>query len=378
MAKENKPALPLPPLPKHKPAQKAQNKKAAAKIVAQLPKADKIKKQPEPAPEATIKTKTAPASTVSIPVPTIETVPEVQKAAAPQAELATIEEKPAAITPKAPTTTASASGFIGGKPDIKTGLSTSSAPVQLSALITEEGGKIAKGLIWRIYNTKKDKNGKYKLVQTAKSSQLATSLPLGTYLVNLSWGRSHLTEKMDILSSRPYNHKFVLNAGGLRLAARHMDGSSLPASQVIYRIFSDERDQFGKRQLILDNAPPNKTIRLNAGIYHVQSTYGTVNGVIESDITVEAGKLTEAIINHTAPKVTFKLVNQPGGEALAGAVWRILSPNGKLIRESGGALPTHVLAAGDYTIEARYSGRTFARKVSIEPGEPVHVEIVIQ
>ncbi len=271
-----------------------------------------------------------------------------------------------------------ATPFLGDRPSIEVELPRTVAPVKLAALITEDGKQIRNGLIWRIYDTKKGENGRYKLIKSAKSPLFRDTLPLGVYLVNLSWGRSHLTEKMDILSSKPFQRNFVLNAGGLRLAARHIDGSPLPANMVTYRIYSDERDQFGKRRLILDKAPPGKTIRLNAGIYHISSLYGTANGMIETDITVEAGKLADVKINHTASKVTFKLVNQPNGEALAGAVWRITSPDGKLIKEAGGALPTLVLAAGDYTVQAQYSGRTFARKVTIERGQTVHVEIVIQ
>ncbi|MCF6199291.1 MAG: hypothetical protein L3J67_07835 [Hyphomicrobiaceae bacterium] len=250
--------------------------------------------------------------------------------------------------------------------------------VQLAALITEEGKEIKNGLVWRIYNANKSLDGRYKLVKSLEAPRFSGTLPLGTYLVNLSWGRSHLTEKLELLSSKPLIHKFVLNAGGLRLGARHMNGSTLPPQKVIYRIYSDERDQFGRRRLVLDHARPGKTIRLNAGIYHVSSLYGSANGLIESDITIEAGKLTQATINHTASKVTFKLVNTPGGEALAGAIWRIETPDGDLIKETAGALPTLILAAGDYAINAKYSGRAFARKVTIEPGAPVHVEIVIQ
>ncbi len=250
--------------------------------------------------------------------------------------------------------------------------------VQLAALITEEGKEIEKGLVWRIYRAAKSPDGRYKLIKTLEASRFKGTLPLGVYLVNLSWGRSHLTEKLELLSTKPLVHNFVLNAGGLKLGSRHMDGSILPAQKVVYRIYSDERDQFGQRRLVLDHAPPDKTIRLNAGIYHISSLYGSANGIIESDITIEAGKLTLATINHTASKVTFKLVNTPGGEALAGTIWRIETPDGKLVKETAGALPTLILAAGDYAINAKFSGRIFARKVTIEPGDPVHVEIVIQ
>ncbi len=268
--------------------------------------------------------------------------------------------------------------FLGDKPSIEVTLPETSAKVTFGALITEQGKAIESGLFWRIYKSRKDNEGRYKLVKSIEAPRFDDKLPLGVYLVNLSWGRSHLTEKLDILSSKPFVHNFILNAGGLRLGARHLDGSVLPASKVIYRIYSDERDQFGKRRLILDNAKPARTIRLNAGIYHIASLYGTANALIETDITIEAGKLTDAVINHSASKVTFKLVNKPGGEALAGAIWRISSPDGKLIKNAGGALPSLILAAGDYQINAKYSGRTFSRKVTIESGDPAYVELVIE
>jgi len=235
-----------------------------------------------------------------------------------------------------------------------------------------------KGLTWRLYKTSDNNPDKLELIEKSSQPVMETSLDPGIYLVNLAWGRSHLSEKINIVSARPIQKRLVLNAGGLKLAARRPDGSPISPSELNFRIYSDERDQFGKRKLLIDNAPAGKVIRLNAGIYHLESRYGSVNGVVESDVTVEAGKLVKATINHNSPRVTFKLVKKPGGDALAGTIWRILSPEGKLLKESAGALPSHILAAGEYTIEAHYGGRIFARKVRIEPGGPVHVELVIQ
>lgn len=259
-----------------------------------------------------------------------------------------------------------------------TGLSQTESQVRLRAYITEGGELIRSGLIWRIYKAKRDENGRFELVESSELPNFDTRLPVGSYLVNLAWGRSHLTERLDVLSSKPIDQRMVLNAGGLRLQALDSQNRPLPAQQVQWRIYAEERDQFGNRQLLIDQAPGGKIIRLNAGIYHVESVFGTANGQIEADLTIEAGKLADAVVTHTATPVTFKLVNAPGGEALAGASWRIKSPDGALIKETGGALPTQVLAAGDYQIEAQYSGRTFARKITIEPGDPVYVEIVIQ
>ena len=93
---------------------------------------------------------------------------------------------------------------------------------------------------------------------------------------------------------------------------------------------------------------------------------------------MEPGRLTDAIINHSAAKVTLKLVNQPGGEALANTQWNILTPGGDVVKESAGALPTHILAAGNYSVVARHQDKNYTREFTIEPGDVKEIEVVIQ
>ena len=75
-----------------------------------------------------------------------------------------------------------------------------------------------------------------------------------------------------------------------------------------YDIFSGETDQQGNRTKVMSGARPGLIVRLNAGIYHIVSTYGDANATVRADINVEAGKLTEATVSHTGARVTFKLV----------------------------------------------------------------------
>ena len=44
----------------------------------------------------------------------------------------------------------------------------------------------------------------------------------------------------------------------------------------------------------------HELVRLNAGIYRIVSTYGDANATVEADVTVEAGKLSEASVTHSA------------------------------------------------------------------------------
>ncbi len=128
---------------------------------------------------------------------------------------------------------------------------------------------------------------------------------------------------------------------------------------VTYAIFSDDRDQYRTANVVMGGAKPGLVIRLNAGIYHVVSTYGDANAKVEADVTVEAGKLTEAAVAHQAAKAAFKLVNRAGGEALPETHWTIQTQSGEIVKESVGALPSHLLAPGDYQIVAKSGGRLF-------------------
>jgi hypothetical protein len=119
-------------------------------------------------------------------------------------------------------------------------------------------------------------------------------------------------------------------------------------------------------------------VRLNAGIYHLVSTYGDANAVVRADVTVEPGKLTETMITHPGAKVTFKLVTRAGGEAQADTQWNIANAQGDLVKESVGALPTHVLGPGAYIVNAKQGGRSFRRTFNIQSGEPVQIEVVMQ
>ncbi|MEO0811186.1 MAG: hypothetical protein AAFW82_11270, partial [Pseudomonadota bacterium] len=105
---------------------------------------------------------------------------------------------------------------------------------------------------------------------------------------------------------------------------------------------------------------PGRITRLNSGIYRIVSRLGDANAIVASEVTVEAGKLTEATVLHEAAKVTFKLVQSAGGDALADAQWVILNRSSdKVVKKTAGALPTHIFAPGDYAIRASWEGNTY-------------------
>ncbi len=250
--------------------------------------------------------------------------------------------------------------------------------VTLVAYVTEDSQPLDKGAIWRIYRDRPGTDGKLRLLSQHREASPVLRLDVGDYLINVAYGRAHFTRKLTVAPGKAVTEKFVLNVGGLKVLAQLASGVSAPDQAISYDILSDDRDQFGSRTTIMSKAKPGVTVRLNAGIYHLVSTYGDANAVVKADVTVEAGKVSEATLIHAGAKVTFKLVNRAGGEALADTQWTVTGAQGETIKESAGALPSHVLAAGTYIVLARRAGQVFRREFSLQAGDAAEVEVIAQ
>ncbi len=257
-------------------------------------------------------------------------------------------------------------------------LGDGTAVLALSALVADQGPAIDKGLTWRIYQGGAGDAGQLRLVRTLHEAAPRLKLPAGEFFVNVTYGRAYLTDRLTIKDGDEINKQLVLNAGGLRIRAVLPDGEEIPANAALCDIYSDDRDQLGNRSLIVSKARLGKVIRLNSGLYHLVSTYGDANATVRADISVEAGKLTEAIVQHHAARVTLKLVLQPGGEALADTRWSILADGGRIIKESAGALPSHILSPGTYIVEAIRDGQKYAGRFSVAEGDVKVVELATQ
>lgn len=247
--------------------------------------------------------------------------------------------------------------------------------ITLSAQLTDKGTEITRGLVWRVFKPEAGSDGKLPLVASAHGGTAVFQLEPGSYLVHASYGRAGATKRITV-SKDTKRENVVLDAGGLKLDAVLSGGARIPSKKLRFSIYEGHAEPNSDRALIIPDVEPNSVVRLNAGTYHVVSTYGAVNAVIRSDIRVEAGKLTEATVEHHAAEITMKLVREAGGEAIADTSWSLLNESGDPIKETVGAFASMVLAEGDYTIIAKNRDRIYQKDFTVVAGQNQEIEVL--
>ncbi|PYB71199.1 hypothetical protein [Rhizobium wuzhouense] len=253
-----------------------------------------------------------------------------------------------------------------------------SRSVKLEAKLTAKGDAMQHGLSWRVFSPIPGADGKLPLLASAEGGSAAFQLAPGDYFVNVSFGRAGATKKLNVPAEGEVDEQvMVLDAGGLTLNAISGTDSHIPDKQLSFDIYSSEVREDGERGLVVADVKPNTIVRLNAGTYHVVSEYGAVNAVVRADIAVEAGELTEATIQHRASQIGFKLVSEPGGEAIADTAWSILTSGGDIVAESVSAFPVMVLSEGQYTVVARNKDKIYQKDFEVAAGSNMDVELAL-
>jgi hypothetical protein len=251
--------------------------------------------------------------------------------------------------------------------------------VTLEARLTKDGPAMQHGLTWHVFGSIPGSDGKLPLLAQSEGGAARFKLEPGSYFVNVAFGRAGTTKKLVVTrTDEPEKQDLVLDAGGLDLNAISGPNIRIPPEELNFNIYSNDVDDAGERKLVMADVDPNVVVRLNTGTYHIVSEYGDVNAVIRADIQVEAGKITQATLQHRAAKITLKLVSTPGGEAIADTAWSVLAASGDSVSESVSAFPSLVLAEGQYTVVARNKDRNFTQDFTVKAGENRDVEVLLK
>ncbi|MFZ1921394.1 MAG: hypothetical protein WB868_06150 [Xanthobacteraceae bacterium] len=250
------------------------------------------------------------------------------------------------------------------------------AALAVAARYGRDAPLISGGIIWRVYAAKPDASGMFPLVKESRAAAPTFVLPPGNYVVDASLGLASAAKAVQ-LRAETVREMFEIPAGGVRLEGRVGD-VRIPTGQISFEIYTGSQFATAERRRIVQNVMSGDVVLLPAGTYNIVSNYGDGNSVVRSDVNVEAGKLTDVTVTHRAAVITLKLVNNPGGEALANTQWTVLTPGGDVIKESIGAFPRIVLAEGDYHVIARNEGKTYQRDFKVITGVDGEVEVLAQ
>ena len=244
----------------------------------------------------------------------------------------------------------------------------------LSARFGKDAPPVNGGLIWRVYASKPDAAGNFRLIKEEKAAAPTLVLPAGNYIVHVGFGLANAVRPVQ-LRSETVRESFDLPAGGLVLQGRVGD-VRIPAGQINFDIYPGSQFEAGDKRPVAERVMTGDTVIVPEGTYYIVSNYGDGNSMVRSDIRVQAGKLTDVTVTHRAAIITLKLVSEKGGEALANTAWSVLTPGGDVIKESIGAFPRVVLAEGDYRAIARNEGKVFERDFKVVTGVDGDVEVM--
>ncbi|WP_169449615.1 hypothetical protein [Maritalea myrionectae] len=248
-------------------------------------------------------------------------------------------------------------------------------PVTIAAKIAEDGEIIPQGIVWRVYSTTPNANGELELLDKSEETPAIFSLSPGQYVVHAAYGRAQASDTVTV-EPGPNQLDIILDVGGLKLNAAISGDINIPDRFLRFNVHT--RDAEGQSVLVARAVQPNQLLHLNSGTYSVTSYFGSINATAKADLQVRPGQLTEATLYHKAAQVTFKLVSEPGGEAIADTSWIVKTPSGETVYEEATAFPATVLAQGEYILLARLGDRVFNREFEVLPGLPREIEIITQ
>lgn len=245
----------------------------------------------------------------------------------------------------------------------------------LEARLSEGSPIISDGLEWRIFPVSDDVTKEPEVLAYSSGGSKAFNIEPGDYIIHAAFGRAGAVKKISI-GSEAIRHEFNLNAGGLKLKATTTGDVRIPNRRLKFNIHEQKLQNDGSRKLVARDVRPSEITTLPSGIYHVVSTFGKLNATVRADLRVEAGKLTEAKLEHRAAILTFRLVRSTGGDAVADTAWSILTENGEVIKESKSTFPTMVLSEGEYTAIAKNNDKFYSQVFEVKSGFNKDVEVI--
>ncbi|WP_354688057.1 hypothetical protein V9J15_00095 [Candidatus Liberibacter africanus] len=245
--------------------------------------------------------------------------------------------------------------------------------ITCEARLTDNSPSINSGISWHVFDAIPNKKNTLTMIKKIIGGKISLDLFPGEYLISASFGHVGVVKKITISpKEKQQKQVFIFNAGGIRLHSIYKPGLPIVDDELTFSIYSHSNN---KPLMITDKVNSGTLIRLETNNYQITSHYGKYNAIVSTIIKVEPGKVIDVIIENRAAKITFKLVSEVGGEAIADTAWSILTASGDTIGESSNASPSMILSEGDYVVVARNKERIYSREFSVTSGKNMVINV---
>ncbi len=160
---------------------------------------------------------------------------------------------------------------------------------------------------------------------------------------------------------------------GIRAVAKLCDSCDLLENDVFWYVYEAETNLQGKRKEVSRNGNAQHIFELAAGEYHLLVLHGAAQAT--ADVSVEPGRLSEAVVVMNAGNLRITAEAAPGGTQLDDGLFyylyeakQNLEGNRREVTRSGDARPLLRLNAGDYHILAKHGDAEATADVGVEAG----------
>jgi hypothetical protein len=228
--------------------------------------------------------------------------------------------------------------------------------IALVARLTTMSTTIARDVTWQV----RSESGELILNQTI--SELDSPLAPGQYIIEAQYGAVALRETVRLTEGNSIAVNFILNAGGLRVlpALKGIVAPDMRSKTLVYALAGPDR---GK--LLAHSDISGEIIKLPAGQYRVETSFGAGNTSSVTDVRVHPGKLSAIEVAHYAGIARLSYVGSPNAKVQ----WDVRPINGMKIASLDGITQKLALKPGTYLAEAHVNGEILTAKFNIGAGE---------
>ena len=239
--------------------------------------------------------------------------------------------------------------------------------VDLSATTGTQGAAID-DLIYTIFEDDPESPNGRREVARSHASEASFILPAGTYYVSARSGAADVRQRIAVGIGETVKQALTLSLAPLKLSTIVAGAPATAAQGVVYRI--DRAD--GDKARIARAVGPEAAFTLPPGRYTVSATLAAYPLSAVQEITLEAGKPTEATLTIEGGMVSFK---PPAGIVTSDVYWEVVDDKGSAVWRKTGLDAKTLLAPGHYKV--RFEAQSTHREADfdVRAGETKDVEI---